>query len=185
MLYYSPSSPSGSPNLTKRAKRPSPCRLARSHHITSNIKYVTVRIGFLSSFARIQWTVAGTCAASSPSNRRDARWASWKVGYGSTAVSRRSPRTEPSRYALQVFNFFKLQSVLSCLSGHVTRFLMPYGTGEIDCLDRLNVIQIRSAVQWHSLFAYFFPFWYDMPETFWQSKSEEIYCTKNSTDYSG
>ena len=27
--------------------------------------------------------------------------------------------------------------------------LMPYGKGEIDCLNRLTVIQIQSAVQWH------------------------------------
>ena len=41
--------------------------------------------------------------------------------------------------------------------GHVTRFLTPYGTGETDCLNRLNVSQIRSAVQWHSCFRFFLP----------------------------
>ena len=40
--------------------------------------------------------------------------------------------------------------ILSYLPGHRTRFLTPHGTGEIDCLNRLNVIQIRTAVQWHS-----------------------------------
>ena len=49
--------------------------------------------------------------------------------------------------------------------GHVTRFLLPYGTGEIDCLNRLNVIPIRSVVQWHFVFASFFPFLYDMEES--------------------
>ena len=51
-----------------------------------------------------------------------------------------------------------VQSVLSHLPDHMTPFLTPDGIDEIDCLNRLNVIQIRSAAQWHSVFAFSFPF---------------------------
>ena len=54
------------------------------------------------------------------------------------------------------YNLF--YSRFSYRPGHVTRFQVPYGTGEIDSLNRLNVIQIRSAVQWHCVFVFFFPF---------------------------
>ena len=39
-------------------------------------------------------------------------------------------------------------------------FLMPYGVSEIDCLNRLNVIQTQSAVQWQLCFRFFLPFFY-------------------------
>ena len=68
-------------------------------------------------------------------------------------------------------NRFLDRSLLSSLPGHVTRFLTPYGLGEIDCPNRLNVIQTRSAVQWHSIFAFFFPFLHDILESFRQRKT--------------
>ena len=66
-----------------------------------------------------------------------------------------------------------MQSVLSYLPGHGTRFLVSHGIGEIDCLNRRSVIQMQSAAQWYSVFAFFLPFLYDMPESFQQSENEK------------
>ena len=77
-----------------------------------------------------------------------------------------------------------VQSILSCLPGHVTRCLMPYGIGDIDCLNRLNVIEIRSAVQWHSVFAFFFPFYTTCQKVLSSLKMKNL-LHENSTDYSG
>ena len=71
-----------------------------------------------------------------------------------------------------IFSLIRLHSVLSCLPGHVTRFLMPCGIGMIGSLNRRNVIQRRSTVRWHSVCVFFFGFLYCMPESFQQPKNE-------------
>ena len=77
-----------------------------------------------------------------------------------------------------------IQSVLSYLPGHVTRFLMPHNTAEIDYLIRLNVIQIRSAVQWLLVFA-FFPLFYTTCQKVFSRLKWRTYCMKNSSNYNG
>ena len=97
-------------------------------------------------------------------------WKKTSLADGFFTIFQRLANSSPLPRTCYSFIYI-LQSVLPYLPDHVTGFPMPYGIGEIDCLNRFNVIEIRSAVQWHSLFAFFFPFFY----TTWQKVLGQFY----------